>query len=47
MIPAGYTTDEELDKFHQEIKQKIDQAVEYAENSPEPDASEVTEFVYA
>jgi len=47
LLNADLTTDEELDKFHQEIKQKIDQAVEYAENSPEPDASEVTEFVYA
>lgn len=47
LLEADLTTDEDIDKYHQEIKQKIDEAVEYAENSPEPDASEVMEFVYA
>jgi acetoin:2,6-dichlorophenolindophenol oxidoreductase subunit alpha len=47
LLNADIITQKDLDIFHQDIKQIIDKAVEFAENSPEPDASEVTEFVYA
>ncbi len=40
-------TDKEMEKIKQQVKQDIQAAVEYAENSPEPDLSTILEGVYA
>ena len=40
-------TDKEMEKIKKQVKQDIQAAVEYAENSPEPDLSTILEGVYA
>jgi acetoin:2,6-dichlorophenolindophenol oxidoreductase subunit alpha len=40
-------TDEHKDKIAKEITQEINEAVEFAEQSPYPDASELTDYVWA
>jgi acetoin:2,6-dichlorophenolindophenol oxidoreductase subunit alpha len=47
LVDAKMITDTDIDKIHEDMTRLIDEAVEFAENSPEPDASEVTEWVYA
>jgi pyruvate dehydrogenase E1 component alpha subunit len=47
LVDANIITEEDIEKIYQEMSQLIDEAVEFAENSPEPDVSEVTEWVYA
>ncbi len=40
-------SDKEMDEIRQRVKQDIQKAVEFAENSPEPDLSTILEGVYA
>lgn len=47
LLQADIITEDDVEKTDQEMNQLIDEAVEFAENSPEPDASEVMEWVYA
>ena len=47
LIEAKLLNDGDVDEIYQEMSQVIDEAVAFAENSPEPDPSEVTEWVYA
>jgi pyruvate dehydrogenase E1 component alpha subunit len=47
LLDAKLITDTDIDRIHEDMTRLIDNAVEFAENSPEPDASEVTEWVYA
>jgi pyruvate dehydrogenase E1 component alpha subunit len=47
LIEAKVITDTDIEKIHEDMTRQIDEAVEFADNSPEPDASEVTEWVYA
>lgn len=47
LVDANIITEADIEKIYQEKSQLIDEAVEFAENSPEPDVSEVTEWVYA
>ena len=47
MREKKYLTDELKDKIAAEIKQEIDEAVEFAEQSPYPDPSELHDFVWA
>lgn len=46
MLERGWTTREELDEVHARIKHEADEAIEWAENSPYPEASTLTEDVY-
>ncbi len=47
LIEAKLLNDKAVEEIYQEMSQVIDEAVAFAENSPEPDPSEVTEWVYA
>lgn len=47
LIEANVLNDGDVDEIYQEMSQVIDEAVAFAENSPEPDPAEVTEWVYA
>lgn len=47
LLEAKLIDDHAIEKIHQEMTRLIDEAVEFAENSPEPDVAEVTEWVYA
>ncbi len=47
LIEAKVLNDKAIKEIYQEMSQVIDEAVAFAENSPEPDPSEVTEWVYA
>lgn len=47
IIESGVATAEELDSIEAEIRAEIEAAVEFAKESPYPDASEVTTDVYA
>lgn len=47
LLNAEIINNDDVEKIYQEQTQLIDEAVEFAENSPEPDISEVTEWVYA
>lgn len=47
LMEAKIIAETDIDKIHENMTRLIDEAVEFAENSPEPDASEVTEWVYA
>jgi TPP-dependent pyruvate/acetoin dehydrogenase alpha subunit len=46
MMDQGWATREELDAVHARIKREADEAIEWAEQSPYPDASTLTEGVY-
>jgi len=47
MIEKRWTDSESLDQMDSAMTQEIDQAIEWAENSPYPDPSELLEGVYA
>ena len=47
LVEADILSDEHADKIDEEAQKEVDAAVEYAENSPEPDVETLTEFVYA
>jgi 2-oxoisovalerate dehydrogenase E1 component len=47
MMAKGTATQAELDSVDAEIRAEMDAAVEFAKNSPFPDPSTATEFVYA
>jgi pyruvate dehydrogenase E1 component alpha subunit len=47
MEEAGILTDEEYQKLNQEIIDEVEQAAEFAENSPVPGADEIYAHVYA
>jgi pyruvate dehydrogenase E1 component alpha subunit len=47
LLDADILTKEKIEEINQEMEQVIDKAVEFAENSPEPDPEDVTEWVYA
>jgi pyruvate dehydrogenase E1 component alpha subunit len=47
LVGAGILSDQEADEIDRVSRQIIDQAVSYAESSPEPDVSTLTEYVYA
>jgi pyruvate dehydrogenase E1 component alpha subunit len=38
---------EELDEIEKRIRQEIEEAVEFAESSPEPDPSELRRYIFA
>ncbi len=47
LLDAKVITEEDIERINQNVTQIIDKSVEFAEESPEPDVSEVTEWVYA
>lgn len=47
IVDAGIITEERAEEINQEALIAIEAAVEFAENSPEPDVNTVEEFVYA
>ena len=47
ILELGYATDEELDAIEMEAKQSIENAVEFAQNSPMPSLDTLEEDVYA
>lgn len=47
LVDAKVITKKEIEAIKDEMDQVIEKAVEFAEQSPEPDVSEVTEWVYA
>ena len=46
MIEHNWASQTDLDRLHAEIRDEVDQAIEWAENSPYPDPSELLEDVY-
>ncbi len=46
MIAKEWASQEEIDRMRDEIRQELDAAVEWAEKSPYPDASELLDNVY-
>ena len=47
IILGGFATAEELNEIERKVDQEIEEAIEFAENSPYPDVSILTEDVYA
>jgi pyruvate dehydrogenase E1 component alpha subunit len=47
IVEAGIVTDDQAEEIDQKALKEIEAAVEFAENSPEPDVNTVEEFVYA
>jgi TPP-dependent pyruvate/acetoin dehydrogenase alpha subunit len=46
IIKKDWAGQDEIDRIHDEIRQEIDEAVDWAEKSPYPDASELLDNVY-
>ena len=46
MIQKEWAAREEIDQLHAGIRKEIDEAVEWAENNPFPDPSELLDNVY-
>lgn len=46
MMQEGWAKQEEIDEIHARIRKETDEAIEWAEKSPYPDASELLEHVY-
>jgi pyruvate dehydrogenase E1 component alpha subunit len=47
MVTEGLTTEAELTALDREIQDLIDDSVEFAENSPEPDPNELHRYIFA
>jgi pyruvate dehydrogenase E1 component alpha subunit len=47
LLEANLITDDQIEEIEQKMARVIDDAVEFAENSPEPNIEDVTEWVYA
>ncbi len=47
LVESGLCTQEEIDALEDKVEQEIDEAQEFALNSPFPDTSELENFVYA
>ena len=46
MVERDWATQGEIDAMHDEIRQEVDEAVEWAEKSPYPEPSELLDNVY-
>ena len=46
LITQGWNSAEELKAVEKEVKAQVEESIEFAENSPYPDASELYEDVY-
>lgn len=47
LLEAEMLTEQKIDEIHAEMNNEIEESVKFAENSPEPDVKDVTEWVYA
>ena len=47
LLEAKIIDDKDIEKIQEDVKQLIDNAVKFAEESPEPDVTEVMGWVYA
>lgn len=47
MLEAGILSEDQMKEIDRKMAKVIEDAVEYAENSPQPNADDVTEWVYA
>ena len=47
LVAEGILSEQQIDTIDQDTQELIDEAVAYAESSPEPDVATLTEFVYA
>jgi pyruvate dehydrogenase E1 component alpha subunit len=47
LVEQELATQQELSEIEQRVQKEIDEAVEYAENSPEPDPSELHRYIFA
>ena len=47
LVEQELATQQELSEIEQQVQKEIDEAVEYAENSPEPDPSELHRYIFA
>jgi pyruvate dehydrogenase E1 component alpha subunit len=47
LVEKNIVTQEELDQIHLQVQANIDEAVSFAEESPEPDPSELYDYVFA
>jgi len=47
LVDANILTEESAQEIEQDAQKQIDEAVAFAESSPEPDVETLTEFVYA
>jgi pyruvate dehydrogenase E1 component alpha subunit len=47
LVDEGIATPAEIESIHQSVRQKIEDAIEFARESPEPDLSSLEEDVYA
>ncbi len=47
LVENGKADDETLDKMVKEVEQEVEEAVEFAENSPEPEADQLFADIYA
>ncbi|NLB70861.1 MAG: thiamine pyrophosphate-dependent dehydrogenase E1 component subunit alpha [Chloroflexi bacterium] len=47
LLKADLITKEKIDQIKDELSKEVDEAVVFAENSPEPDVKNLTEWVYA
>ncbi|MFN2305033.1 MAG: thiamine pyrophosphate-dependent dehydrogenase E1 component subunit alpha [Anaerolineales bacterium] len=47
LLKADVITEEQVESIHENMAKVIEEAVAYAEKSPEPEVEEVTEWVYA
>ena len=46
IVAADWAAEDEISRLHDQIRQEVDAAVEWAENSPYPDASELLDNVF-
>jgi pyruvate dehydrogenase E1 component alpha subunit len=46
ILEKQYATEEEIEAINDKVKAEVDDAVEFAENSPYPDVSEVYKDIY-
>jgi TPP-dependent pyruvate/acetoin dehydrogenase alpha subunit len=46
IVAADWAAEDEINRLHDQIRQEVDAAVEWAENSPYPDASELLDNVF-
>jgi pyruvate dehydrogenase E1 component alpha subunit len=47
LVQEGTATPEELDRIEREVEKAIQEAIEYAKNSPEPRVEDIMDGVYA
>ncbi|KXG74650.1 Acetoin:2,6-dichlorophenolindophenol oxidoreductase subunit alpha [Fervidicola ferrireducens] len=47
LVEEGVATEEELEKIEKEVEREIQEAIEYAKNSPEPSVEDIADGVYA